>query len=122
MRLWIIMVELDRLDLILNLLVVPRFTIVLIRMGTILESGEKMRQPTKEEVVDKLKMILQGKLTREETADWVSEYVMQDEPNISDETVWELLQIVSGVDLKDGPDEYLHVDQDIMDWITKYSD
>ncbi|MEK4383292.1 hypothetical protein NSS70_15745 [Aeribacillus sp. FSL K6-2848] len=122
MRLWIIMVELDRLDLILNLLVVPRFTIVLIRMGTILESGEKMRQPTKEEVVDKLKMILQGKLTREETADWVSEYVMQDEPNISDETVWELLQIVSGVDLKDDPDEYLHVDQDIMDWITKYSD
>lgn len=115
------MVELDRLDLILNLLVVLRFTIVLIGMGTILESGEKMRQPTKEEVVDKLKMILQGKLTREETADWVSEYVMQDEPNISDETVWELLQIVSGVDLKDSPDEYLHVEQDIIDWINKYS-
>lgn len=90
-------------------------------MGIILESGEKMRQPTREEIIDKLKMILLGKLTREEVADWASEYVMQDEPNISDETVWELLQIVSGVDLKDSPDEYLHVEQDIIDWINKYS-
>jgi hypothetical protein len=90
-------------------------------MGIILESGEKMRQPTREEIIDKLKMILLGKLTREEVADWASEYVMQDEPNISDETIWKLLKIVSGVDLKDSPDEYLHVEQDIIDWINKYS-
>jgi len=90
-------------------------------MGIILESGEKMKQPTKEEIINKLKMILQGKLTREEVADWASKYVIQDEPNISDETVWELLQIVSGIDLKDSPDEYLHVEQDIIDWINKYS-
>lgn len=115
------MVGLDKLDQIPNLLVVSRFTIVLIAMGIILESGEKMSQPTREEIIDKLKMILLGKLTREEVADWASEYVMQDEPNISDETVWELLQIVSGVDLKDSPDEYLHVEQDIIDWINKYS-
>ncbi|MEK3644422.1 DNA-binding protein [Aeribacillus sp. FSL M8-0235] len=80
-----------------------------------------MKQPTKEEIINKLKMILQGKLTREEVADWASEYVMQDEPNISEETVWELLQIVSGIDLKDSPNEYLHVEQDIIDWINKYS-
>ncbi|KZM57252.1 DNA-binding protein [Aeribacillus pallidus] len=80
-----------------------------------------MKQPTKEEIINKLKMILQGKLTLEEVADWASKYVMQDEPNISDETVWELLQIVSGIDLKDSPDEYLHVEQDIIDWINKYS-
>ena len=46
---------------------------------------------------------------------------MQVEPNITDEIVWELLQIVSGVDLKDSPDEYLHVEQDIKDWIDKYT-
>jgi hypothetical protein len=43
-------------------------------------------------------LILQGKLSREEVAAWASEYVMQGKPNISDETDWELLQIVSGVD------------------------
>ncbi|MFV9511283.1 DNA-binding protein [Tepidibacillus sp. LV47] len=80
-----------------------------------------MRQPTREEIIDKLKMILSGQLTREEVADWASEYVMQDDPNISDETVWELLILACGVDLKDSPDEYLHVEEDIIDWINKYS-
>ncbi|HZH62196.1 MAG TPA: DNA-binding protein [Metabacillus sp.] len=80
-----------------------------------------MRQPIKEEIISKLELILQGTISREEVADWASEYVMQDEPNISDETVWELLQIVSGIDLKDSSDEYLHVEQDIIDWINKCS-
>ena len=80
-----------------------------------------MRQPTKEEIISKLELILQGTISREEVADWASEYVMQVEPNITDEIVWELLQIVSGVDLKDSPDEYLHVEQDIKDWIDKYT-
>lgn len=105
----------------LNLLVGQRFITDLIIVEVIWESGEKMGQPTKEEIINKLKLILQGKLSREEVADWASEYVMQDEPNISDETVWELLQVVSGVDLQDSPDEYLHVEQDIKDWIDKYS-
>ena len=80
-----------------------------------------MGQPTKEEIINKLKLILEGKLSREEVADWASEYVMQDEPSISDETVWELLQVVSGVDLQNSPEEYLHVEQDIKDWIDKFS-
>lgn len=87
----------------------------------ILESGDKMGQPAKEEIIYKLNMILQGKLSREEVADWAEEYVMQDEPNIEDDIVWDFLQVVSGVDLKDSPEEYLHVEQDIKDWITKYS-
>ncbi|MDQ0271312.1 DNA-binding protein [Cytobacillus purgationiresistens] len=80
-----------------------------------------MRQPTREEIISKLKLILQGTISREEVADWASEYVMQDEPNITDDIIWELLQIVSGVDLKANPDEYLHVEQDIKDWIDKYT-
>ncbi|BFH15898.1 DNA-binding protein [Paenibacillus melissococcoides] len=79
-----------------------------------------MKQPTKEEVISKLLSILQGSLSREEVADWASEIVMQDEPIVTDEEVWELLKITSGVDIKDSPDEYLHVEQDIMDWINKF--
>ncbi|RJG25916.1 DNA-binding protein [Paenibacillus thiaminolyticus] len=79
-----------------------------------------MKQPTKEEVLSKLLSILQGSLSREEVADWASEIVMQDEPIVTDEEVWELLKITSGVDIKDSPDEYLHVEQDIMDWINKF--
>lgn len=80
-----------------------------------------MGKPTKEEIIDKLNKILQGTLSREDVADWASEYVMQDEPNITDETVWEFLKVVSGVDIKDSPEEYLHAEQDLEDWIKKYS-
>lgn len=93
----------------------------LIVVEIIWESGEKMSQPTIEEIVKKLNMIFEGKLSREEVSDWASEYVMQDEPCIEDETVWEFLQVVSGVDIKDSPEEYLHVEQDLEDWIKKYS-
>ncbi|GAC43915.1 hypothetical protein [Paenibacillus popilliae] len=79
-----------------------------------------MKQPTKEEVLSKLLSILQGSLTREEVADWASEFVMQDEPSVTDEVVWDLLKIASGVDIKASPDEYLHIEQDIMNWINKF--
>ncbi len=100
---------------------VQKFITDLMVVEIISESGEKMGQPTKEEIINKLNMILQGKLSREDVADWASEYVMQDEPNIVDDIVWDFLQVVSGVDLKDSPEEYLHVEQDIKDWIKKYS-
>lgn len=80
-----------------------------------------MRQPSKEALINKLELILQGTISREAVADWASKFVMQDEPNITDEIVWELLQVVSGVDLKNSPDEYLHVEQDIKNWIERYS-
>jgi hypothetical protein len=66
-------------------------------------------------------LIIEGSLSREEVADWASEYVMQDEPGITDKEVWQPLQITSGVDLKDSPDEYLHVEQDIIDWINRFN-
>ncbi|MCR8842725.1 hypothetical protein NQ117_03445 [Paenibacillus sp. SC116] len=52
-----------------------------------------MGTPTTEHIIYKLKMILDGKLEREEVSDWASEYVMQDQPNITDEKLWELLCI-----------------------------
>lgn len=78
-------------------------------------------EPTKEEILNRFKLILQGTMSREEVADWASEYVMQDCPNVTDETVWDLLLIACGVDLKDSPDEYLHDEQNIKDWIKEFS-
>lgn len=80
-----------------------------------------MIQPTKEEAINKLSLILQNKLSREEVADWASEYVMHDDPDIHDDIVWDILIIISGVDLKNGPNEYLHVEQDIKNWINEYA-
>lgn len=78
-------------------------------------------QPTKEELLSRFEFILQGEISREEVADWASEYVMQDSPNVTDETVWELLILACGIDLKNSPDEYLHDEQNIKDWIKEFS-
>lgn len=78
-------------------------------------------QPTKEEVLSRFEFILQGEISREEVADWASEYVMHDSPNVTDETVWELLILACGIDLKNSPDEYLHDEQNIKDWIKEFS-
>jgi hypothetical protein len=34
--------------------------------------------------------------------------------------VWKCLDVVAGIDLKDSPSEYLHNEQDIKEWITRF--
>jgi hypothetical protein len=38
---------------------------------------------------------------------------------IDDENVWELLKIISGIDILDSPKTYLHNEEDIKNWIIK---
>ena len=80
-----------------------------------------LKQPNTDQILEKLKLILEGKVTREEVSAWAERYVMQDEPEDIESIVWEFLVVVSGADLKDTPEEYLYVEQDIIDWIELYS-
>ncbi|PAD10206.1 hypothetical protein CHH78_02505 [Shouchella clausii] len=81
-----------------------------------------MEEPTKKEIIDKLELVLQNKLTKEEVADWASKYVMTDDHPVNDLTVFRFLKTVSGLDTLLGPEEYMYDDEDIKDWINKYSD
>jgi hypothetical protein len=78
-----------------------------------------MNQPTVSEIIKSLKSVLVGKMTREEVSDWASFYVMADNPSINDENVWDLLILLSGIDVLDSPTTYLHNDEDINDWIKQ---
>ena len=78
-----------------------------------------MNQPTVREIINRLKLVLNGKMTREEVSDWASYYVMADDPTIDDEIVWELLITISGIDILDSPTSYLHSEVDIKDWINQ---
>ena len=83
-----------------------------------------MSQPTIEEVIAKLKMVLEGKLTREEVAGWAMEYVRDDslafDINRRDEKLWDLLDYVAGFDTEVSPGEYLFHEEDIKDWIRQF--
>ncbi|MED4229382.1 DNA-binding protein [Neobacillus cucumis] len=78
-----------------------------------------MNQPTVSKIIDSLKSVLNGELIREEVSDWASYYVMADDLAIDDEIVWDLLKIISGIDILDSPTSYFHNEEDIKDWIKQ---
>ncbi|EIF15266.1 MULTISPECIES: hypothetical protein [Bacillus] len=79
-----------------------------------------MTEPTRAECLKKAGLILNGQAAREEVSDWACEYVAADDPAVEDETVWEMLVYLSGFDLKDSPDSYLHKLEELRDWMQKY--
>ncbi|KZE59880.1 DNA-binding protein [Bacillus amyloliquefaciens] len=79
-----------------------------------------MKEPTRAECLKKAGLILNGQAAREEVSDWASEYVSAGDPADEDETVWEMLVYLSGFDLKDSPDAYLHTIEELRDWVQGY--
>ncbi|WP_163539240.1 DNA-binding protein [Gracilibacillus sp. YIM 98692] len=81
-----------------------------------------MNEPNMKEVIEMLEKVLSGDLKREEISEWAESYVMADEPKVDDKNVWEMLQIISGIDILDSPKTYLHNEEDIKEWIEKAKD
>lgn len=94
------------------------------KVETILENGEIMEKPTIKEIVKRLNMVLDGTLTREEVSTWAETWtrLFMDADGLkeSDLTIWKYLDVVSGIDLKDSPTEYLHIEEDIKEWIERF--
>ncbi|WP_332840659.1 DNA-binding protein [Bacillus safensis] len=59
-------------------------------------------------------------MTREQVSDWAENYVSSDDPEIDDDQVWDMLVLLSGIDLKDSPNSYLHSVDDLNNWLEKY--
>ncbi|MEC2065854.1 DNA-binding protein [Bacillus inaquosorum] len=82
----------------------------------------KLIEPKRIECINKIKSVLNGQTTREEVADWAGTYVYADDPKIEDDIVWDILILLSGIDLKDSPETYLHSPDDLKDWIKQYTE
>lgn len=80
-------------------------------------NGNTTEQPTIQDIQNRLMSVLNGKMSREAIADWANIYVLQEDPMVNDEQVWKLLTILSGIDIKDSPTDYLHTEEDIKNWI-----
>jgi hypothetical protein len=75
--------------------------------------------PNREEVRQRLRDLLAGRLTREEVADWAATWVRQAEPAVHDLVVWDALKQLAGADLRSSPIDYLHTDSDFHDWLDR---
>lgn len=76
-------------------------------------------EPSREQIRQQLLDLLAGRLTREEVADWASEWVREPEPVVQDPVVWEALKQLSGADLRESPLDYLHSDADFHEWLDR---
>lgn len=76
-----------------------------------------MDAPTKEDVIERLRRLLDGSLTRAEIASWAYGWVVGD-ASIADEAIWDTLNALAMVELPGGDDrEYLYVETDFHAWL-----
>lgn len=104
---------------------VKKFIIDLTEKENTLGDG-KVSSIKLDEVIDKLELVLENKLSREEVSDWAYKWMMVLENEEGWETtdydvaVFKSLTTVYGMDLLNSPTEYLHCEDDIRDWIEEF--
>lgn len=75
--------------------------------------------PTRQEIVDLLRAVLEGTSSRLAAAEWaveVQENIESEDPEAVDPEMWHLLRLAASLDVKSG-DDYLHSENDIKEWI-----
>lgn len=75
--------------------------------------------PSRVEVRQRLLDLLAGHVSREEVADWASNWVAAADPAVDDEVVWGALLQLSGADLRESPTDYLHSEVDFHEWLDR---
>ncbi|MCY7482444.1 MULTISPECIES: DNA-binding protein [Bacillus] len=58
-----------------------------------------MDEPKMLDCLHKIRKVLKGMITREQVSDWAENYVSADDPEIDDDQVWDMLVLLSGIDL-----------------------
>jgi len=79
------------------------------------------------EVATAFRDLMTGARPREEVASWAARVRAADDaggleyvPPTAEAAIWDALEFLMGVDLKDGPNSYLHNEQDFIEyWSTK---
>lgn len=80
------------------------------------------------EIANIFNSLIKGELSREDASDWArkrqdAEDVgdLEYEPESKEREIWDSILYLEGVDLKDGPDSYLHVLDDFEGYRSKLS-
>ena len=75
--------------------------------------------PGRDEVRLRLHALLTGLSTREDVADWASNWVLDPLPTVDDPKVWQALKQLAGADLRISPVDYLHSESDFHVWLDE---
>jgi hypothetical protein len=80
------------------------------------------------EIANIFDSLIKGELSREDASDWARKRQdaedagdLEYEPESKEREIWDSILYLEGVDLKDGPDSYLHVLDDFESYRSKLS-
>lgn len=73
-------------------------------------------------MAERLEELVRGDAARSEVADWASEFITYDDPQIypevRDSAVWRALTQLAGADLPTTDREFLHDESDFASWLA----
>ena len=73
-----------------------------------------------EQVRDRIMGLVEGSMSREEAADWAMAQIKDESANYySNKKLWRALRQLSGADLKEAPEVYLHDEGDLRSWLAE---
>ena len=80
--------------------------------------------PSRHEIEGKLKQLVDNDLSREELASWAIEYSLYENdqiyPKVDDPVVWSAIVLISGADLRESENNYLHNKKDFEIWLAEF--
>jgi len=80
-----------------------------------------MNTPSLKETIDTLNSVYKDHISREEAASWAFNIIKNDDIDIENEYLWDLLDIISGIDTKESLEsDYFHSKEQIEEWIEYY--
>ena len=81
-----------------------------------------MKQPTKEEITQNVKMFLDGKMNREDICSWAMNFIRNDERIIIDDVeAWHYLIQLGTMCVQIAPNEYLYTTDDLLNLVKEYT-
>ena len=79
-------------------------------------------------IIEKLKEILDGNISRDIASKWASELRLLDdqrkleyEDNENELIIWNAIVFIEGIDLKDAATTFLHSDKDIIEYLATFN-
>jgi len=73
---------------------------------------------TRQELIDKLNLLISDESKRDEVADWAFSIIDSNSISISDRLIWNFLTKIGGVDLLAIGREFLYMQEDFYSWIN----
>lgn len=78
-----------------------------------------MTPPSKSQVTEKLTLLIQDGISREDAASWAQQWVIEDTPADMPKEIWEALQFLCGADMISLDRPYLYERVDFEDELAK---